>query len=452
MGSSGSGTGTPISAGSVPGTNTYAPVEYPLLPLETFRHLLGWNPFHFWGIAGTVGKSVVTSKCNTVVKQYAWQDADIVGRAEIAEAILTAEKRLKEYLGYSIAPHYVDEELQYPRYFDSRFWRGNSVDAAGRWLALRAGEQYVQDCGVETLTSIGTANVTLSDEDGDGLDDTFTASIATSVTDEDEIAVYFNSTDRLDDETVGERWRIKPLRIKITGGVVYIRGRAWQLVKPLNYEGADTDDVYPLDPTAAGVFASSVDIYRRYTSGAGQLTTNAMAVFTWETPPWPNVGCCTSGTLAYTDDADTDPAAIATIIARVGLRDARKGLLAPGTAAYDSTSGVWKSVDWGVQRPPDRVTLRYRAGYPLENGEVARKFQTVVARLAMAELARPICACESANRELARWQFDLSRTGANDEVYSVPPERLNNPFGTRRGHVYAWHEVAKLKQVRGVAV
>src|SRR6185369_16921871 len=99
-----------------------------------------------------------------------------------------------------------------------------------------------------------------------------------------------------------------------------------------------------------------------------------------------------------------------------------------------------------------RVTVRYLAGFPLaSDGQMQEPYRTMVARLAAAELARPICACDEANRELYRWQFDLARTaGSGDEAYgAVSAEDLNNPFGTRRGHVYAWKQVKNLRQLRG---
>ena len=81
---------------------------------------------------------------------------------------------------------------------------------------------------------------------------------------------------------------------------------------------------------------------------------------------------------------------------------------------------------------------------------MARKFQTITARLAAAELGRPLCACEPANKELARWQFDMARTaGNNDERFAISAEDLNNPFGTRRGQAWAWKAVKNLRLTPG---
>jgi hypothetical protein len=79
----------------------------------------------------------------------------------------------------------------------------------------------------------------------------------------------------------------------------------------------------------------------------------------------------------------------------------------------------------------------------------------IAARLYYAvELARPLCACDEANRELYRWQFDLARTGgSNDESYtSVSAADLDNPFGTRRGHVYAWRFVNDRRNLIGFSI
>jgi len=73
-----------------------------------------------------------------------------------------------------------------------------------------------------------------------------------------------------------------------------------------------------------------------------------------------------------------------------------------------------------------------------------------VARLAAAELSRPVCGCDAANRELYHWQFDLSQTARGDELFGISPENLNNPLGTRRGHVQAWKFIMDQQQLTGI--
>jgi len=124
-----------------------------------------------------------------------------------------------------------------------------------------------------------------------------------------------------------------------------------------------------------------------------------------------------------------------------------------GESVYDAASDSWALArNYGYYcRPPDRVIVRYRAGWPTEKGRVSIRFREAISALAAAELVRPICACESANRKLYDYQFDLSRSaGVNDEQYATSQDVLTNPFGTRRGHVRAWRAVEDSMLLRPV--
>lgn len=428
-----------------------------LLALDDFRRIHGLAPFHFFGLLNTT-YNPVTSSCNDITKEYAYQSTDAIGRSEIREAIETAEKRLRDYLGYSIAPAYFDETIQWPSYYDHSRRRLGTWQPNGNFIGAKLpwGSGYVQAVGTESLTLIGAASLAngklvITDADGDNLSDTFTITIATTETDAEKIAVYFGSTDRLDGEAVGERWRIKPVKVIISGGNAVIKGRYWLLVKPILYEGVSTQ---PLDPATAANFVSSVDVYIRTTDPDGETVDNAQATLIWETQPCSGWWCCGSsdGTLSYTPtDSSLDPAAQGMAIARVGIRDARNGVVSIGEALRDATSGIWASVAWAAGQEPDRARVRYLAGYPLDDGNVAQRWQIIVARLAAAEMAQKVSACDVANKSLAHWSFDLSRTGGNnDERFAISAQDLDNPLGQRRGHVWAWKEVKNLRITPGL--
>lgn len=431
----------------------------PLLPLDTWRSIISFHPTHFWGVAGTATEALaVDTGCESIVRQYAWQNSDAVGRWEIAEAIEVAESRLREYLGYSVAPRYTYETLPWPQYLDLSLSLWGASGADDRRLSVQLPEGYVQAVGVEQLTAIQVAAaVVYSDSDGDGIDDLFTVTAAApaGLTDIKEVALYFAAADRFNGadvtDAIGDPWRIQPVTVTLSGGNVIVKGAKWLLVKPQKYEGFSNVGPNGLEATTAANFATSLDLYWRTTGTNGTTTDTSQAVIIWETPPGDE--CCGAVSTAYSG-SPYDPAAVANAIARVGIRDARHGLVLPAESTYDSTTGVWSSLDWTICRPPDRVLIRYLAGYPLDaNGQMDQKWRTIVARLAAAELARPICGCTDANRALAHWQFDLARTGgSNDEAYgAVSTEDLDNPFGTRRGAVYAWRQVKHLRQLRGIA-
>lgn len=418
----------------------------PLLPIETLRQQIGYNRWHFWQLTNTTVP--ITSSCNGLIFEYSEQDTDAAGRSQVREAIEIAEAKLKDHLLYRVAPQYAEETIAYPRPFDTRLHYRSVIDRDGRWLSVQLPEGYIQALGIETLTlqgtvSVGGGTLVYSDLDSDGLQEAFTATIATTVTDPEEIAIYFASGDRLDGESASERWRIQPVRVSISGGIATIRGNRYQLVRPILYEGVNKDG---LNPDTAANFVTSLEVYRRYTNPNGTTIETSQAVLIWETPPWPSWACCGGSS----SNSSTDPAAIAMAVARAGIRDAKNGIVTIGQSVYDTDSATWYSVRWDGCRQPDRVIVRYLAGYPLENGQMASQWRPTVARMGAAELQPRIQACDVGSHWLWRWQFDLSRAaGANDEQYQISQEDLNNPFGTKAGQVDAWKRVKSLRHTRG---
>jgi hypothetical protein len=300
---------------------------------------------------------------------------------------------------------------------------------------------------VETLTAIETITIVpgtdYTDSDGDGVKDKFkvVTTLPLGTTDPDEIALYFEVGDRLDDQM--DRWRIQPAKVSIAAGVATITGKLWLLVRPILYEGVAPQDI---DPDTTANFAAKLEVKRRWTDGNGNTNDTSQALVAWETLPR------YLGSLDPT--SSTDPAATANAVARCGIRDAELGIVTPGEAIYDASSGTWTNAgyEW-PHRPPDRVTVRYLAGLPLVNGLMARQWQVTIARLAAAEMTRAITASDVGNRELYEWQFDLSRAGGRQqEQFQVSQEDLSNPFGTRRGHLYAWRQVKNLALIRGILV
>lgn len=406
-----------------------------MLPLETWRRLLSWNPWHFWGLSDSQ-YTPIDGACSDLVYKYAWQGTGAGSRGEIERAIRDAERKFRNYMHFRPAPEYVSETVQFPTYHQPLgVWRGRAA-IDGRWPSVQVPEGYVQGLGVESLTLIGTANLAYTDEDGDGLLDTFTATIVTTQTDSTKIAVYFASADRWDDSPVGPHWRIEPVRVSISGGVATVKGRRWQVVKPVLYETQDQET--PLDPTESSTFVTTLEVYVRTLDPTGTTVTNSQVAYTWESLPhadWWGVYCCSS-------DGSTDPAATATAAGRGGVRNSRLGLVSVGSALYNSTTSTWDGVEWGHCRTPNTVTVRYLAGYPLQNGEMVEEYARIIAYLAAAELPAPACEDYTVFKRMHYYQFDMSRgAGQMDEQYSITQQDLQNPFGTRRGQVIAWRDL-----------
>lgn len=415
-----------------------------IMHLEQFRRMIGWNPWHFWGLANTAVPE--ESGCDMVLRQYNWQDADAVSRAELIDKIELAERLATRELGYAPAPHYIVDEVQpYPRYFESGLVRAGSADAAGRIGSIKLNEGYVQAIGAETHTLIATATLTYSDEDDDGLEETFTASFATGESDPARIVAYIAVKDRLDGEGLLDTYRVHLNSVAIVNGRATVTGRKWLCVKPVRYERAvlsENATSGALDPATKSNFVSALEFYSKTYDGNNQAT------LVWEAGPYPGWACACAGSIS------TDPAAIATATARVGIRNAKLGLVIPGQAVLSGSTWVGASFD-GC-RAPDRVIVRYQAGYPVDPAtkQIDPRMAAIVARLALAELGRPICACNDrvTNREVERWQADLAKSGEGQPAYQITAEELNNPFGTKAGHVDAWRQIKTLRTLHGFAI
>lgn len=438
------------------------------LPLDTWRAFVGFPPWHFWQFAdGPGGNAIVpiNTKCSTLVFEYDWQGSDAAGRASLRESIREAERMLLDYLGYRVSPEYASATVPWPRLYETPMSRLRDLDATGRRVAVLAPEGYIQAMGVESLTLIGTATATIPPAPGDtlvysaqfnpALQDTFTITLAIPVgmtLAVEQVAVYFAAADRFDgedfDSAVGEHWRIEPVQVSISGGNVVIVGRKWLVGRPLLYQNPAAT---ALNPQTAANFVVALEVYQRTTDGGGTSVTTSQATLIYETTDcgqcWGR--CCCGGAVP----AGSDPATTGLVIARAGIRDMILGEVTPGAATYDPTTGAWSS-SWccaGAYCDPDRVTLRYLAGYPLDaDGQFARKLRAMTCQLAGAEAKRRICACRETNEKLFDLQQDLSLEATQSERYQVAPEDLSNPFGTRRGHVRAWRTAKDLLLRRGI--
>lgn len=409
------------------------------LTLERWRQIIGYNPYHFYQLANNTTLKLA-SECNTIVTEYAWQTADAVGREDIRNAIDTAIERLTDYLDYSPYPRYFDEV--HPLQFNAFRGRGCAT------VRLKTGR--VIGFGVQAFEEVATDTVyQATDRNGDGIWDTWQIEIVDTV--ELPVALadawLYPKADDLpylsqDASAIPYdcRWMVKPLRYAIVDldpqQSVYYYGNSWETVKPNLYNGATIGSTGQIDVNATASYWAQPTLLREYTNPNGVTTSTAAVIFEFDNP----CGCegcgCGSQSLPYTR------------LGQATMWDARTGEVIVYPATYNAETETWTASEFCGCHLPDRVRIRYYAGDTSDC-----RWDEIVTRLAAAELARPICACQQANRELYHWQFDLARTtGANDEAYAVSPAALDNPLGTRRGHVYTWERVKRLGLVRAVAL
>ncbi len=360
------------------------------LSIETWRRIVSYHPLHFWQLVDPQ-KAPVEDGCMSVVRQYSWQSYGAVGRDEIQRALDRAEAKLADYLGYAVGARAVT-------------WPDLPITADG---VIRLPEGRLQSLGSVSETLLGTPAITLSDADGDGLTDTFTATFASALTSDPAgtIVARFAAADQIAAQR--DDWRIWPVRISTAlNGLTYditVRGPSAMLVKPAKYEGMGATLATFTSQDAAN-YVSSIALWQQ----------------TIDTSAAVRIG-----------DSSYSASAI----------DARLGII-----QIDPCAGY---VPWCSPIRP-RATVSAIAGVPLgSDGDLARDWQPIVAQLAAAEISGTPCACTAANHWLYHWQFDISRVKGGEEEFAFKDAAQGNPFGTRRGQVAAWLAIREHIQPRG---
>lgn len=99
----------------------------------------------------------------------------------------------------------------------------------------------------------------------------------------------------------------------------------------------------------------------------------------------------------------------------------------------DYCLGCYVNSNSCMQLDADTVELNYLSGDDLVNWEDAI--------IALAACLTPIRTCACCDDEkLGYWQVELAQLGQNNSQL-ISDKILNNPFGTKRGEVYAWRKI-----------
>lgn len=350
--------------------------------------------------------------CSDVFFQYGWQ-RDHLSREEVADAIRNAEDTIAMHLGYYPAPKFIaGEPSRYPEHFNTVIY-GDPVTPKGQWKPIKLDWKYVQGGGLFNRTEISAnESVTLSDE-GTGVNDTFTLSVATTVTDPDEIAIYFSAANRLG-EDISEKWRIRPINVSIASGTATIKGHVTLLVDPALQVDSDAD---PLDAGAAP-YVTTVDVYRAFRDTTATDANPKQGTAEWDKVP-----------------GDDDDAVVLTKGIRLGAYNSKLGLV---TVQIPQT--------WPQQRQPDKVSINYEAGIPRVNGRMNKQYAQMVARLSVALLARHKCGCERTNRIMRYWaEWPSTGDGTQTRARPLTTSEIDSPMGPRWGARWTWEQIQRLR-------
>lgn len=384
-----------------------------LLSLFEWGALLGIDP---WELAQFRSPREHAAQCESVWMQHQWQQ-DYLSREEVAGAIAAAEAAIADELGYWPAPVYTTETVEYPR--PAPHWLTvPKIVLPLRWSKVHGG-------GVLARALIEpAAALVLSDEDGDGVNETFTVTVAMDVTDTSEIALYYTAADR-NNAPLDETWRIRPVEVTVNGGLATIRGHAALLTKPALTFRVDAE---ALEPDDAANYVASAAVYRVYRDATATVDNPQQGVAIWDTPlnPCREAPCEQSSRPVCLVDRLTERA------------QARITPVAPSGCDH------WRN--------PDSVRLHYLSGVPRVDGRMERQMAEIVARLATAWLPVEKCGCERSHRIISYWRALINADDTTGEPRPLTIEEVNNPFGPRRGAVWAWQRVQALKHGQHVGM
>lgn len=380
-----------------------------LLSLEQWAEVMGYNPWEFNQI-GTGIQFARDTQCPTVFYQYQWQK-QFLSREEIALAIAQAELALEKVLGFPIAPKWIEsEEVLYPNKAAVSSGLTNGYHRAnGTWKSVALANGYIQQLGqkVWTLLEAGVT-YTRSDPDGDSFNELFTATVTAADLDITKIKVFYAAADR---DNLDETWEIRPLKLSYDGTTLTIKGKMYQLVQP-----PLTEVIKPssLDATDT-IYVETVDVYI-------ETADTDFGAAIWDKGS--GLYCDTSSaSFDITDAQITQPRRIRPVI----------------NPAYS------------YGRLPNRLSINYQAGYPLEGGKVSQVLALMIARLSTNYLPALSCGCDRPDQILFFWRSFPSDT--EQGARPMTQEEINeNPFGTSRGAIFAWQNAQLLLQTIGLGV
>jgi len=389
------------------------------LPLVEWAKIMGINPLHFCGVQITATQR--TTVGGDAWPQYDWQDNDRVSREQVARQIRSAEDDIEEYLGYRLLPSWDKDEWQPTiRPYHPETENLNDRDIRGRGQQVRLNYGHMISGGIRSKEVIVAASpiVYSSTMLPVAYEETATVTVATSVTDPQEIHVY------LAGKSGDDASEIRPINVAIAASIATITFRRELVVVEAAYETLDIGEGFAVEGTTDANFETTVDVYRVYNDPQTQGTLL-----------WEPVSRVTDGEAAAYDvqtaalwlrGSPVDPAVI----------------YAPAT--WDATTGEFSYAAYQIGRQPDLVRLWYYGGYEDQREATPRitmdrDMARTVASMAAARLDRDDCG----GADISRYRQDLAIAEYQGDNVSLPGHVLNNPFGTRRGEVEAFQKLRK---------
>lgn len=398
-----------------------------IIPLDTAARIIGNDPIHFNSIETT--RRPITNACDDIWFQYAWQRTGQASRDDLALALREAEDMTIDYLGYSPVPIWVEAEeklVEHPSVVELQGWGLNS---RGQAKSVQSNLGFVIEAGVRAKSLVqASAPIVYSDEDGDGYNETATVTVATSLTEAQEIHAYFEG------KSGDDSWEIRPIDITLSGGNAILVFPRYLVPTPTlwDQDPIEQDIWRPINGDNIANFETAIDVYRVYNDPSDQAT-------------FYNRNACSScnGSGCANCDWSTETGCLY-------VRDSRLGLLA------------WQRADWNTGTlqfdpasfccgEPEKMTISYRAGtinrrmkYPYI--QIDPMWARAIVYFAYTRLDRQDSRCENTQNVWSYWTQDLAKV-EQSLSFSISVKDLQNPLGTTRAAIQLWRMIERHRLV-----
>jgi hypothetical protein len=403
-----------------------------LLSLERYGEIMGLDPIHFCQGFSTLRP--LAGDCPNIWYQYDWQDGNKVSREQIAGLIFDAERDIADACGYWPAPKWMYWE-RHPYTPPQRVdVLGTGLNARGLYKSGYLDRGYVISGGVRATDFLATDTFALVDADEDGYPEW--AQFEFTITDEQaadldicEVQAFFKEFDALDAENcrtdpsslgADEAWRIRAVHASITGTTVTAYIHKWNLFRPQLQEALAVDVI---DADDINSYVDEVMFYRVYNDPSDQVT------FGWANEV---AGC------------DTPACAWATQAGCLKVRNTRNALVAVQPSSWDDDNETFTAACWAQAAEPQLIWANYYAGYRPESSLPCDLLDDwwakTIAWLATSRLDHKLCTCANVAETVDWLRDDVSKVN-KERSYQNTPDAVSNPFGSRRGEVWAWNRI-----------
>jgi hypothetical protein len=327
-----------------------------------------------------------------------------------------------------------------------RYTRHHRRDLFGTGIGLREDNKSLKltlgrfvAAGRRATTLIGAGVLVGSDPDGDGFNELYTVTIATTLASDQENEVKCYVPGHGSDPA----WEIRnPKDVVITGGFATITFDFWLLIDPAKQDTLPTTSArQALNITDPTIYLGTVNVYREFTD----YSQHSIELY-WEPRFYgSDVLCPTCGGAGC---------AACDSVVQCGCMYARNiplAIVVPTAADWDVASATWVPTTAAMCIEPDQVNCWYYAGdlsseflSGYSHDPLDRRFAESIAYMTVARLERPFCTCGNLAALQNGLREEYARSDRNGPTFYLPDADASNPFGTRKGELMAWRRLKGL--------